>query len=108
MAAMAIRFTFGTQCFERPLLISTFSGDIMKHLKPTAMATILMLAISFSAFAGDIETTLTSAAPAQSTATVAGEMGTTSATTSSTSSAATAVNPLTQVILVLLNLLPRI
>ena len=80
----------------------------MKHLKLTMATIILTLALSFSAFAGEIGTTLTSPAPTPSTATVAGEMGTTSATTSSTSSAATAVNPLTQVILVLLNLLPRI
>jgi hypothetical protein len=80
----------------------------MKHLKFTAAVIVLTLALSFSAFAGEIDTPLTSQAPTQSTATVAGDMQTTSATTSSTSSTATAVNPLTQIILVLLNLLPKI
>lgn len=80
----------------------------MKQLKLTTAATILTLALSLSAFAGEIDTTLTSPAPTQSTATVAGEIGTTSATTSSAPSMATAANPLTQLILALLNLLPRI
>ncbi len=80
----------------------------MKKLKLTMAVTVLMLTLSFSAFAGEMGTTLTSPAPTQSTATVAGEMGTGVASTSSTSSTATAVNPLTQLILVLLNLLPKI
>ncbi len=80
----------------------------MKKLKLTTAATILTLVLSFSAFAGDMATTLTSQATAQPTATLAGQIDTTSATTSSTSSTTTAVNPLTQIILVLLNLLPKI
>ncbi len=75
----------------------------MKQLKLTAAATVLTLALSFSAFAGDIHTT------------VAGEIHTdfvdvppqTSTTTSTTaSSQSAAVDPLTQLMLVLLNLLP--
>ncbi len=80
----------------------------MKHLKLTTAATILTLALSFSAFAGDMETGFASQAPTQSTATVAGDMATTAATTSSTSSTATAVNPLTQIALALLSLLPGV
>lgn len=69
----------------------------MKQLKLSAAATILTLALSFSAFAGDIWTTVTSPATTQASAT-------TSATTSSTSSTGIAVDPLTQMLLALLNL----
>ncbi len=74
----------------------------MKQLRLTTAATVLALALSFSAFAGEMDTGFTSQSPTQSTATAAGEMGTTAATTST----ATAVNPLTQIMLALLNLLP--
>ncbi len=67
----------------------------MKQLKLTAAASVLTLALSFSAFAGDIGTMLISPAPTQSTATA-----------TSTPSTTIAVDPVTQLILVLLNLLP--
>ncbi len=67
----------------------------MKQLKLMAATTVLTLALSFSAFAGDIGTMLTSPAPTQSTATA-----------TSTSSTTIAVDPLTQLMLILLNLLP--
>jgi len=105
---MIFRFTSGAQWFERTTFNFNFSGDIMKHLKLTVAATVLMMALSFSAFAGEIDTGFTSPAPTQSTATIAGKIGTGAATTSNTSSTATTVNPLTQLILVLLNLLPRV
>jgi 3-deoxy-D-manno-octulosonic acid (KDO) 8-phosphate synthase len=88
----------------------------MKKLKLTTAATTLTLVLSFSAFAGQMDGTLASQAPTTSTATVAGDMyggfvevpPQPATATSSTSSTATAVNPLTQLILVLLNLLPKI
>ncbi len=78
----------------------------MKQLRLTTAATVLALALSFSAFAGEMDTGFTSQSPTQSTATVAGQMDTGVASASSASSTATAVNPLTQIMLVLLNLLP--
>ncbi len=80
----------------------------MKQLRLTTAATVLTLTLSFSGFAGQMDTTLTSPVTAQSTATVAGDMETGVTATSSTSSTVTAVNSLTQVLLALLNLLPRI
>ncbi len=66
----------------------------MKQLKLTASATVLTLALSFSAFAGEIYGGV-AYVPPQSTATA-----------TSTSSTTIAVNPITQFMLVLLNLLP--
>ncbi len=72
----------------------------MKQLKLTTAATILTLVLSFSAFAGEMGTGFVDVPPP-----------TTSATTASTTTASSqgvTVNPLTQLILVLLNLLPKI
>lgn len=72
----------------------------MKHLKLTVAATVLMMALSFSAFAGDMYGGFVGVPPQPASAT---------ATSSPTASNQTvAVNPLTQLILVLLNLLPKI
>ncbi len=68
----------------------------MKQLKLTAAASVLTLALSFSAFAGDMHTGFVDVPPQTST--------TTSSTTASNQSVA--VDPVTQLILVLLNLLP--
>lgn len=70
----------------------------MKHLKLIAAATALTLALSFSAFAGDMHTGFVDVPPQTASST----------TTSSTiaSSQSTAVDPLTQLVLVLLSLLP--
>ncbi len=72
----------------------------MKQLKLTMTATALTLVLSFSAFAGEIGTGFVDVPPQPASAT------TTSSTTASTQSVA--VNSLTQVLLALLNLLPRI
>ncbi len=71
-------------------------GENMKQLKLTAAATVLTLALSFSAFAGDIYGGIVDVPPQTAT--------TTSSTTASSQS--TAVDPVTQLMLVLLNLLP--
>jgi hypothetical protein len=71
----------------------------MKKLKLTMAATILTLALSFSAFAGEMDGGFVDVPPQPATATTA------SSTTAS--SQTVAVNPLTQLILVLLNLLPK-
>ncbi len=70
----------------------------MKQLKLTAATTVLTLALSFSAFAGDIYGGFAYVPP----------QTTTSATTSSTTatSQSAAVDPVIQLMLVLLNLLP--
>ncbi len=71
----------------------------MKKLKLTAAATALMMALSFSAFAGEMWTGFVDVPPPPASAT---------ATSSATASSQTVtVNPLTQLILVLLNLLPK-
>jgi hypothetical protein len=71
----------------------------MKHLKLTAAVTILTLALSFSAFAGDIYSGFVGVPPQPASVTA------TSSTTASSQSVT--VNPLTQIILALLNLLPK-
>jgi hypothetical protein len=98
---MTFRFTSGAQWFERTTFNFNFSGENMKQLKLTMMATILTLALSFSAFAGDIYGGFVEVPPQTASAT------TTSSTTTASSQSMT-VNPLTQIILVLLNLLPKI
>ncbi|MFN2455373.1 MAG: hypothetical protein ABR577_14250 [Pyrinomonadaceae bacterium] len=70
----------------------------MKQLKLTAAATVLTLALSFSAFAGEMYTGFVDVPPQTTSA---------ATTTSSTSSTVTAVDPVTQLLLLLLNLLPR-
>ncbi len=72
----------------------------MKHLKLITAATVLTLALSFPAFAGDIYTGFVDAPPQTASAT------TTSSATTSTQSVA--IDPLTQILLTLLNLLPKI
>ncbi len=72
----------------------------MKQLKLTMAATVLTLAFSFLAFAGEMHTGFVDVPPQTASATI------TSSTT--TSSQNLTVNPLTQIIVVLFNLLPRI
>ncbi len=72
----------------------------MKQLKSVTAATVLTLALSFSAFAGDIWTGFVDVPPQTTSATTA------SSTTASSQSAT--VNPLTQIILALLSLLPKV
>ncbi len=67
----------------------------MKQLKLTAATTVLTLALSFSAFAGEIHTDFVDVPPQTST---------TTSTTATSQSAA--VDPVIQLMLVLLNLLP--
>ncbi len=88
----------------------------MKRLKLTTAATVLTLALSFSAFAGDMETgivgvptpTQASQQSTQPGTAATGVTGTTSASTSSTSNTTTDVNGLTQIALLLMKLLARI
>jgi hypothetical protein len=71
----------------------------MKKLKLTAAVTILTLVLSFSAFAGQMDGGFVGVPPQPASVT------TTSSTTAS--SQTVTVNPLTQIILALLNLLPK-
>lgn len=71
----------------------------MNKLKLATSATILTLALSFSAFAGEMDGGFVGVPPQPASAT------TTSSATASNQTVA--VNPLTQIILMLLNLLPK-
>jgi hypothetical protein len=78
-----------------------FFGGTMKQFKLIVSATALTLALSFSAFAGQMETTFTSPQPTPSSATTPGQMETTFTSPQPTPSSAA-----TQIALILLNLLP--
>jgi hypothetical protein len=74
----------------------------MKKLKLSLSATVLTLALSLSAFAGDMQCGVTSQAPAQPTSMTAGETQTTVVSTSGTSVEAATLNPVTETALSLM------
>lgn len=74
----------------------------MKKLKLSLSVTALTLALSISAFAGDMSCGVTSQAPAQPTSMTAGYMQTTVVSTGDTSGEAATLNPVTEIALSLM------